>query len=120
MLKHLSVIFSNIAIRSISNSVSNIYLCITERLRIRIIPTIALIVNGKTKDYIVGFTELGNCDDFPTERLQCRLAQSGVINYGDDPELIETGKKSFIFRPSKPKTIKGRNSNDSDDDCIQI
>ncbi|EGI70149.1 PREDICTED: thioredoxin domain-containing protein 9 [Acromyrmex echinatior] len=91
---------------------------LTERLRIRIIPTIALIVNSKTKDYIVGFTELGNCDNFSTETLQCRLAQSGVINYDDDLESSETGKKPFIFRPSKPKTIKGRNSDDSDDDCI--
>ncbi|KAL6264799.1 hypothetical protein P5V15_004896 [Pogonomyrmex californicus] len=90
---------------------------LTERLRIRIIPTIALIVNSKTKDYIVGFTDLGNCDDFSTETLQRRLAQSGVINYDDDDlQSSEIGKKPFIFKPSKPKTIKGRNSDDSDDD----
>ncbi|XP_077265749.1 phosducin-like protein 3 [Temnothorax americanus] len=88
---------------------------LTERLRIRIIPTIAIIVNGKTKDYIVGFTELGNCDDFSTETLQSRLAQSGVINYDDDLQCSETSKKPFIFRP-KTKTIKGRSSDDSDDD----
>lgn len=73
-------------------------------------------MNGKTKDYIVGFTELGNCDDFSTETLQCRLSQSGVINYDDDLLPSETGKKSLIFKPSKPKTIKGRNSDDSDSD----
>lgn len=84
-------------------------------MRIKIIPTIALIVNGKTKDYIVGFTELGNCDDFSTETLQCRLAQSGVINYDDDLNSSETGKKSLILKPQKPKTIKGRNSDNSDD-----
>jgi len=89
---------------------------LTERLRIRVIPTIALIVNSKTKDYIVGFTELGNRDDFSTETLQCRLAESGVINYDGDLNSSETGKKPFIFGPSKPKTIKGRNSDDSDDD----
>ncbi|EZA50151.1 hypothetical protein DMN91_001607 [Ooceraea biroi] len=89
---------------------------LTERLRIRIIPTIALIVNGKTKDYIVGFTELGNCDDFSTTTLQCRLAQSGVINYDDDLHSSEMSKKSLILKPSKPKTIKGRDSDDSDDD----
>lgn len=94
----------------------NICLYITERLRIRIIPTIALIVSGKTKDYIVGFTELGNCDDFSTETLQCRLAQSGVINYDDDLQSSETDKKSFIIRLQKSKTIKGHNSDDSDDD----
>jgi len=86
-------------------------------LRIRIIPTIALIINGKTKDYIVGFTQLGNCDDFSTTTLQYRLAQSGVINYDDELYSLEIGKKpSMIFKPSKPKTIKGRNSDDSDDD----
>jgi len=86
-------------------------------LRIRIIPTIALIINGKTKDYIVGFTELGNCDDFSTATLQYRLAQSGVINYDDELYSLEIGKKpSMIFKPAKLKTIKGRNSDDSDDD----
>ncbi|XP_012214626.1 thioredoxin domain-containing protein 9 [Linepithema humile] len=89
---------------------------LTARLRIKIIPTIALIINGKTKDFIVGFTELGNCDDFSTEKLQSRLAQSGVINYDDDLQTSETAKKPFIFKPAKPKTIKGRNSDDSDDD----
>lgn len=88
---------------------------LTERLRIKIIPTIMLVVNGKTKDYIVGFTELGNCDDFSTETLQYRLAQSGVIN-DDDLYPSEAGKKSFILKSSKPKTIKGRNSDDDSDD----
>lgn len=98
-------------------NIYNAYLYITERLRIKIIPTITLIVNGKTKDYIVGFTELGNCDDFSTETLQYRLAQSGVINYDDDLHPSETGKKPLsLFKPSKPKTIKGRRSDDSDDD----
>lgn len=88
---------------------------LTERLRIKIIPTIMLVANGKTKDYIVGFTELGNCDDFSTETLQYRLAQSGVIN-DDDLYPSEAGKKSFILKSSKPKTIKGRNSDDDSDD----
>lgn len=74
-----------------------------------------LVANGKTKDYIVGFTELGNCDDFSTETLQYRLAQSGVIN-DDDLYPSEAGKKSFILKSSKPKTIKGRNSDDDSDD----
>ncbi|XP_011168600.2 thioredoxin domain-containing protein 9 [Solenopsis invicta] len=89
---------------------------LTERLRIKIIPTITLIVNGKTVGKLIGFTELGNCDDFSTETLQCRLAQSGVINYDDDLQSSETSKKLSILKPSKPKTIKGRSSDDSDDD----
>lgn len=39
---------------------------LTQRLRIRVLPTMALIKDSKTKDYIVGFTDLGNCDDFST------------------------------------------------------
>ncbi|KAG7208743.1 hypothetical protein KM043_014939 [Ampulex compressa] len=59
---------------------------LTERLRIRIIPTIALVVNGKTKDYIVGFTDL------------------------------DAAKKPWLSNISKKKTIKGGESDDSDDD----
>lgn len=39
---------------------------LTQRLRIKVIPSIALIKDSKTRDYIVGFTDLGNCDDFST------------------------------------------------------
>lgn len=54
---------------------------LTQRLRIKVIPSIALIKDSKTKDYIVGFTDLGNCDDFSTEMLEWRIAQSGAIEY---------------------------------------
>ena len=33
---------------------------LTERLRIKVIPTILCIKDAKTRDYIVGFTDLGN------------------------------------------------------------
>lgn len=54
---------------------------LTERLRIKVIPTIAIIVDSKTKDYIVGFTDLGNRDDFSTEMMEWRIAQSGALEY---------------------------------------
>lgn len=54
---------------------------LTQRLRIKVIPSIALIKDSKTKDYIVGFTDLGNRDDFSTELLEWRIAQSGAIDY---------------------------------------
>lgn len=54
---------------------------LTQRLRIKVIPTIALIKDGKTKDYIIGFTDLGNRDDFSTEMMEWRIAQSGAIDY---------------------------------------
>lgn len=54
---------------------------LTERLRIKVIPTIAIIKDSKTKDYVVGFTDLGNRDDFSTEMMEWRIAQSGAIEY---------------------------------------
>lgn len=54
---------------------------LTERLRIKIIPTLALLLDGKSKDYVVGFTDLGNTDDFSTEMLEWRLGCADVINY---------------------------------------
>lgn len=54
---------------------------LTERLRIKVIPTLALVKDGKTKDYVVGFTDLGNTDEFTTEMLEWRLGCSDIINY---------------------------------------
>ncbi|XP_015111153.1 thioredoxin domain-containing protein 9 isoform X1 [Diachasma alloeum] len=93
---------------------------LTERLRIKVIPTIALISDSKTKDYIVGFTDLGNCDDFSTEMMEWRIAQSGAISYtGDLLNPPEKGKKSsnLLVGNKKSKTIRGRtNSDDSGSD----
>lgn len=54
---------------------------LTQRLKIIVIPTIALIKDSKTKDFIVGFDDLGGRDDFSTEMLEWRIAQSGAIEY---------------------------------------
>lgn len=54
---------------------------LTQRLRIKVIPTIALIKDNKTKDYVVGFDDLGGRDDFSTEMMEWRIAQSGAIEY---------------------------------------
>ncbi|XP_011315146.1 thioredoxin domain-containing protein 9-like [Fopius arisanus] len=86
----------------------------------KIIPTIALISDNKTKDYIVGFTDLGNYDDFSTEMMEWRIAQSGAISYtGDLLNPPEKGKKpsNLLFGNQKSKTIRGRtNSDDSGSD----
>ncbi|KAK0088804.1 hypothetical protein PV325_010598 [Microctonus aethiopoides] len=87
---------------------------LTERLKIRVIPTIALINDSKTKDYIVGFTDLGNCDDFSTEMMEWRIAQSGAIMYnGDLLNPPEKGKKTPAIRSRNQKTIRGNNDSDS-------
>ena len=60
---------------------------LTERLKIWMLPTLALISKEKVLDYIVGFDDLGGSDDFPTEHLRLVLASKNMINYhGDDAE----------------------------------
>ncbi|XP_017156979.1 thioredoxin domain-containing protein 9-like [Drosophila miranda] len=90
---------------------------LTQRLRIMVIPTIALVKDSKTKDYIVGFSDLGNCDDFSTEILEWRIARSGVIEYnGDLMQPPDVKRKPRMSQPQK--TIRG--GNDSDDDDIDL
>ncbi|CAO2206305.1 unnamed protein product [Urochloa humidicola] len=52
---------------------------LTEKLRIVVLPTLAIVKNAKVEDYVVGFDELGGKDDFSTEDLEERLAKSQVI-----------------------------------------
>lgn len=88
---------------------------LTQRLRIKVIPSIALIKDSKTKDFIVGFTDLGNCDDFSTEMLEWRIAQSGAIDYNGDLLTPPDNKKRTTYE-NKNKTIKSGRTYDSDSD----
>lgn len=74
-----------------------------------------MIKDSKTKDYIVGFTDLGNCDDFSTELMEWRIAQSGAIDYSGDLLTPPDNKKRQTY-VNKNKTIKGKvYDSDSDD-----
>lgn len=90
-------------------------LLIIERLRIKTLPTIALVKDAKTRDYVVGFSDLGNTDEFSTEMMEWRLAQADVIEYsGDLTTPPGQGMKSKI-KTIKKKTIRGDDyENDSD------
>jgi len=92
---------------------------LTERLKIRVLPSMCLVKNGKTKDYIVGFTDLGNKDDFTTEVLEWRIARADVIEYqGDLLTFPGTGPgTSQKMHQVKKKTIRGgrKGKYDSDD-----
>lgn len=94
---------------------------LTERLRIKMIPTLALLTDGKTKDYVVGFTDLGNTDEFPTEMLEWRLGCADVINYSGnlmEPPTVNQ-RSGTKFTKVEKKTIRGRgydSDSDSDDD----
>ncbi|EFN51665.1 hypothetical protein CHLNCDRAFT_54929 [Chlorella variabilis] len=52
---------------------------LTERLKIWMLPTVAVIKHEKTTDYVVGLDELGGGEDFSTEVLAARLAAAGAI-----------------------------------------
>ncbi|XP_053311132.1 thioredoxin domain-containing protein 9 [Spea bombifrons] len=93
------------------------FLC--ERLRIKVIPTLALVKDGKTKDYVVGFTDLGNTDEFSTETLEWRLGCSEIINYTGnllEPPFETQKKQGSHFKKVDKKTIRGKTyDSDSDD-----
>ncbi|CAL8322698.1 unnamed protein product [Merluccius merluccius] len=92
---------------------------LSERLRIKVIPTLALLIDGKTKDYVVGFSDLGNTDDFPTEMLEWRIGCTNVINYSGNPMEPPslTKRPGTKFTKVEKKTIRGRGyDSDSDDD----
>lgn len=52
---------------------------LTERLKIWMLPTLAIIKHEKTTDYIVGLDDMGGVEDFSTEVLRGRLALLGAI-----------------------------------------
>ncbi|CAI7910382.1 unnamed protein product [Closterium sp. NIES-54] len=52
---------------------------LAEKLRIFMLPTLALVHKGKVTGYVVGFDELGGTEDFPTEILETRLVLGGAL-----------------------------------------
>ncbi|KAL0348322.1 UNVERIFIED_CONTAM: Thioredoxin domain-containing protein 9 [Sesamum angustifolium] len=87
MDKHLSILAKqHIETRFVKiNAEKSLYL--SEKLRIVVLPTLALVKNAKVEDYVVGFDELGGTDDFSTEELEERLAKSQVIVYDGESSL---------------------------------
>lgn len=84
---------------------------LAEKLRITVLPTIALVKNAKVEDYVVGFDELGGKDDFTTEELEERLAKAGVIN-------LETESSSSLMASkskSQPRSVRQSSNADSSD-----
>ncbi|KAL2324251.1 hypothetical protein Fmac_023309 [Flemingia macrophylla] len=71
---------------------------LAEKLKIIVLPTLALIKNAKVDDYVVGFDELGGTDAFSTEELEERLAKAQVISY--------EGESSFSHARSSAKTTR--------------
>ena len=93
---------------------------LTKRLRVVVLPTIALIKDSKTVDFIVGFDDLGGSDDFPCEMLEWRIACAGVIDYSGDlsqPPNSKNNQNSTkkLFEQQK-KIIRGGDDSDEDSD----
>ncbi|KAH3839976.1 thioredoxin domain-containing protein 9-like [Dreissena polymorpha] len=93
---------------------------LVDRLRIVVLPTICIAMEGKTQDYIVGFDELGGADEFPTEMLEWRLGRAQAINYQGDllnPPKFGKQKDTSVFGFVKTKkTIKDGGADDSSDE----
>ncbi|VDD86681.1 unnamed protein product [Enterobius vermicularis] len=89
---------------------------ITQRLDIRVIPTIAIVIDSKTVDYIRGFTDLGGVDDFKTGTLEWRLGWHGAIDY-DGPSYLSNseGKKTRILKKNA-RTVRSSTADDTSDD----
>ena len=91
---------------------------LAQRLKINVLPTIACILNSKTKDYIVGFDDLGGVDDFPTEMLEWRLGACEMIYFsGEKPSLGKSKpqpRDKVFGYVSKRRGIQG-NDDESDD-----
>lgn len=79
-------------------------------------PTLALVKDAKTKDYVVGFTDLGNTDEFSTEMLEWRIAHADVIQYSGDL-LVPPGQGSTKSKLNiKSKKVIRENDDDSNSD----
>ena len=94
---------------------------LVDRLRIVVLPTISLAMDGKIVDYVVGFDDLGGVDDFTTDILEWRIARAGVIKYDGDllvPPINQQVKKGGVGVQQKTeKSIRsGVTEADSSDD----
>ncbi|KAI7987816.1 hypothetical protein LOK49_LG13G02323 [Camellia lanceoleosa] len=84
---------------------------LAEKLKIVVLPTLALIKSAKVDDYVVGFNELGGTDEFSTKDLEERLAKAQVIFFEGESSL-NPSKSS-----AKSKSVRqSSNSHSSDSD----
>ncbi|XP_002960591.2 thioredoxin domain-containing protein 9 homolog [Selaginella moellendorffii] len=85
---------------------------LTERLKIVMLPTLALIKKGKVDDYVVGFDELGATDEFSTEELEERLARSSIV-MADGQSSLDRSRETV--RRNVRQSSRDSDSNSDDD-----
>ena len=89
---------------------------ITERLKVWMLPTLALVKHEKVTDYVVGLDELGGRDDFSTDQLRARLGAAGVIQVeAAAPGGAGGGDGHGSSRPA-PRALRSMARQDGDED----
>ncbi|KAE9611706.1 hypothetical protein Lal_00011738 [Lupinus albus] len=77
---------------------------LAEKLKIIVLPTLALIKNAKVDDYVVGFDQLGGSDEFSTEELEERLAKAQVIVFEGESSLNHARSSTQTKRSVRQST----------------
>ena len=75
-----------------------------------------MVKDSKTRDYVVGFTDLGNTDEFSTEMLEWRIAKADVIDYSGDLLVPPSQSSKSKITNIKKKTVRQGNDDDDDSD----
>jgi len=90
---------------------------LTQRLKVNVLPTMLFIKDGQTVGRMVGFSQLGDTDEFTTELLEWQFGRHQMINYSGDltkpPGASSRGASKITVQPKK--AIRG-NDQDSDED----
>jgi len=92
---------------------------LTQRLNVKTLPTILFIKDEKTVGRMVGFSQLGDTDEFPTEVMEWRLGTYDIITYTGDLTKLPGGaggSSGGKINVLKGKSIRGGRFNDSDSD----
>lgn len=89
---------------------------LVDRLKIWMLPTLALIKNEKTVDYVVGFDDLGGSDDFSTDTLEGRLAAAGVLQESSSAALKTLSQQSQKKSSIRASLVRTESDEDSDFD----
>ncbi|CAJ0941162.1 unnamed protein product, partial [Mesorhabditis belari] len=107
--KHFEILaVKHFTTRFIKVNAEKVHFLVT-RLNIRMIPTIAICIDQQIVDYIRGFDDLGGIDDFKTEVMERRLAQTEVIEI-PKPIAEAKGPKKIIRSTNK--------AYENEDDCM--
>ncbi|XP_041675323.1 thioredoxin domain-containing protein 9-like [Drosophila eugracilis] len=82
---------------------------LTQRLLIKELPTLLLVKDGMVKDFIIGFAELGNTENFSTKEMESRIALSETIQCQENqknPANVANGiAKTTTKRAKKTKRV---------------